>query len=903
MENIKRYKVSIVTAVYNAEEYLGETIESIINQTIGFENVQMILVNDGSADGSKEICDKYAAEYPENIVAVHKENGGVSSARNEGLKHVKGEYINFLDSDDKLEENALEVMYDYLEENKEWIDLVAIPLKFFGAREGGHPLNYKFKKTKIVDLKKEYNFVQLSLSAAMVKSSCFKERRFDTELAYAEDAQLLTDIVIDKMRYGVISETSYLYRKREAGNSAIDTGRMKQGYYVPWVKKFILFSIQNAIKKKGYLPKYVQYVCMYDLQWRLNKYPLVEQGVLDNEEEKEYKALLIEAIQYIDNDVIQQQKNLSDNYKTAIFMLKEENRNNNVLEYLKDDVRICAGDTVSAGMASYSAVYEFLTITSTEILLEGYVRCFQELGNVEIVLKSSTDEVDEKEFFATLIDRDEKNSYFMDEVITKAWGFCVKIDRNDLLESQSFQLFVRRDGHDICCKNIIFGKFFSIGKKLKNSYLYKENLLVTYENNVLLLEKTTRRNVKKHERTLLKEMWKSKDAMIRRGMIARCIYNMLKNWKKKEIWLISDRLTKADDNGEAFFTYMNTKNKDTKIDTYFVVNKSTEDYKRLKKMGKVVSYDSTKYKILALLCDKIISAQADDYAFNRFYDLSHLYRDITSGQKFIFLQHGVTKDDLSRWLNRFNKNISILVTTTKDEYQSILDSKYYYDDRQVKLTGFPRYDYLTDNSKEKRCITFMPTWRSYLAGNLDVKTDTRTLKPEFETSEFCKMYRRVFSDKKLFEMAEKYHYTIQIMLHPTMPVECLEYFECNSNLKILDRNVQYRKLFADSNLIVTDYSSTVFDFAYLRKPVLYFQQDKDEFFSGKHTYDKGYFEYESDGFGEVEYTAEALVNRIIEYMENGCRLKNVYRERIEKTFPYNDKDNCKRVYEEIVKLS
>ena len=84
--------------------------------------------------------------------------------------------------------------------------------------------------------------------------------------------------------------------------------------------------------------------------------------------------------------------------------------------------------------------------------------------------------------------------------------------------------------------------------------------------------------------------------------------------------------------------------------------------------------------------------------------------------------------------------------------------------------------------------------------------------------------------------------------------------------------------------------------------ILDFQQDVEEFFSGKHNYDKGYFDYERDGFGEVEYTAEGLVNRIIEYMEHGCQLKNSYKKRIEETFLYNDKENCKRVYVEIRKL-
>ena len=79
MKELKKYKVSIVTAVYNVSDYLGEMIESVIAQTIGFENIQLILVDDGSEDASGQICDGYAAQYA-NITVVHKENGGVSSA-------------------------------------------------------------------------------------------------------------------------------------------------------------------------------------------------------------------------------------------------------------------------------------------------------------------------------------------------------------------------------------------------------------------------------------------------------------------------------------------------------------------------------------------------------------------------------------------------------------------------------------------------------------------------------------------------------------------------------------------------------------------------------------------------------------------------------------------------------
>lgn len=911
--NEYQYKVSVITAVYNVEDYLEEMIESIIAQNIGIENIQLVLVDDGSKDTSGEICDRYAMQYPENIVVVHKENGGVSSSRNEGLMHAKGEYINFTDADDKLSCNALNKMYDYLKENEEWIDLVAINMKYFGARRGKHPLDYKYKRTKIVELRDEYNFIQLSISGTLVKKSCFDNRKFDLKLKYAEDAQLVVDILLDKMRYGIVCGANYWYRKRETGGSALDMSGRTPDYYIPVIKGFTLFSLENALTKKGYIPQFVQYTCMYELQWRIKQNPLVNKDVLSMDDEQEYKALILKALQYIDNNIILEQTNIAQNYKTAL-VLKKEHKKEPELIACKDDLQIgIKGDLTSARVGTHYMTYEFIEIYQDKIIIEGHVRYPGALDDVKVLLKEIDDGTDceqigedsnTAEYVAELFDRSDKCTFCMDEVITWAKGFRFILNRNNLADEVKLQLFLRYRNYDIKCKNISFGKFFPLSKKLKSSYLCYDGLLLTYyAESVLTISKIINTNVvRKCELKLQKEISSKNNKMTDRGRIARKIYHLLKHFKKKELWLISDRLTRADDNGEALFTYIKKVKKNSDIDVYFVLDKRSEDYGRLKKLGKVVSYYSTKYKILALLCDKIISSQADEFIFNRFFDLSYLYRDIQYQQKLVFLQHGVTKDNQSRWLAKGNKNLSMFVTATYMEHQSIFDYDYYYDERQVKCTGFPRYDYLYDNSQSQNVITFMPTWRLYWTGAYDVHTDSRTLKDGFEDSSYCQMYRQVFSNDRLIEAAQKYQYEIRLMLHPAMPKECVEYFKCSDVIQILDRNTRYSQLYADSKLIITDYSSAVFDFAYLRKPVLYYQQDVNEFFSGKHLYDKGYFDYEKDGFGEVEYTSEALVNRIIEYMENGCRLKDMYRNRIDKTFPYNDKDNCKRVYEEIIKL-
>ena len=113
-----KFKFSVVMAIYNTEEYVSDAIESVINQSIGFEkNIQLILVDDGSTDNTPNILKKYQKNYSENIIVLTQKNQGQASARNNGLKYAKGKYINFLDSDDYLSENAMQEVYRFFEQH------------------------------------------------------------------------------------------------------------------------------------------------------------------------------------------------------------------------------------------------------------------------------------------------------------------------------------------------------------------------------------------------------------------------------------------------------------------------------------------------------------------------------------------------------------------------------------------------------------------------------------------------------------------------------------------------------------------------------------------------------------------------------------------------------------------
>ena len=164
-----KFHFSVIMSIYNTGKYLDDSIGSLLNQSIDFnENIQIILVNDGSTDNSDEMCINYKNKYPKNIIYVVKKNEGLSSARNIGLKYAEGDIINFLDPDDLWSSNTFKEvsLFFRLYPN---IDIIAGRLKFFEANNHYHPLDYKFTNSRVIDLNKEYNCIQLSAASAFIR--------------------------------------------------------------------------------------------------------------------------------------------------------------------------------------------------------------------------------------------------------------------------------------------------------------------------------------------------------------------------------------------------------------------------------------------------------------------------------------------------------------------------------------------------------------------------------------------------------------------------------------------------------------------------------------------------------------------------------------------------------------
>lgn len=309
---------SIVIAVYNTEKYLVEAIESVINQSFDFKNTQIVLVDDGSTDNSTDICLSYKNKYPNNIYYLRQTNAGQSTARNNGIEIASGKYLNFLDSDDKLDLNALEDVYNLFKKFDDVIDVVTIPRYNFDAVNGPMFLNYKYSPTRIVDITEEYDFPQVAINAAFIRKDALTDR-FDPRVIISEDSLLINKTIIKKCRYGVVSTARYMYRKRIEQNSSLDTRKSKKGYFIDRMEFYFKELIKYSISKWGHVLRYIQSVLMYDIQWFFSDNT---HGILTEEELSQFYSLMKEVLQYIDDDIILSQKFLTPILEHHILEIK-----------------------------------------------------------------------------------------------------------------------------------------------------------------------------------------------------------------------------------------------------------------------------------------------------------------------------------------------------------------------------------------------------------------------------------------------------------------------------------------------------------------------------------------------------------------------------------------------------
>lgn len=375
------------------------------------------------------------------------------------------------------------------------------------------------------------------------------------------------------------------------------------------------------------------------------------------------------------------------------------------------------------------------------------------------------------------------------------------------------------------------------------------------------------------------------------GIIA---YIISKFYTKKELWLISERYNEARDNGYHLYKYIKQNCKNENV--YYVIDKKSKDYQRIKELKNIIQFDSFEHHLYYWRATKLISTHINGYVPNE-KAYKYIHKLIKHRAKKVFLQHGIIKDCLPQLFHE-RTNLDLFVCGAKPEYEYVKE-KFGYTSEQVKYLGLCRYDNLLNN-KTKKQILIMPTFRMQYYIEKDEKIIDQK-RNEFVNSQYYKTYNKLLKDQRLIrELTSRGikllfypHYEMQkyLFLFKDMP-ECVK----------IASNEEYdvQELLKESQLLITDFSSVFFDFAYMEKPIIYFQFDKEEY--RKKHYEEGYFSYENNGFGPIEEKTGELVNRILEYIKDDYKVQEKYLERKRQFFLYTDNCNCKRNYEEIKKL-
>ncbi len=217
-------KVSVIVPIYNVEKYLEKCINSLLSQTL--EDIQIILVNDGSKDNSGNIAKEYEKNNKDRVIYVEKENGGLSDARNYGLKYATGDFIAFLDSDDYIEKNAYEEMYNKaIEENADYVECDFI-WEFPNKIRVDKQYPYKNKKEML-------SFVRVVAWNKLIKRQLITDNNFEFPkgLRY-EDVEFTYKLIPFINKFAYVDKPFIHYVQREGSIANVQNERTAEIFTV-----------------------------------------------------------------------------------------------------------------------------------------------------------------------------------------------------------------------------------------------------------------------------------------------------------------------------------------------------------------------------------------------------------------------------------------------------------------------------------------------------------------------------------------------------------------------------------------------------------------------------------------------------------------------------------------------
>lgn len=401
--------------------------------------------------------------------------------------------------------------------------------------------------------------------------------------------------------------------------------------------------------------------------------------------------------------------------------------------------------------------------------------------------------------------------------------------------------------------------------------------------------------IRKLKRLLAKDWWQNRKHQFA-GILSRRI-GRLRRFERA--WAVADRRHQAGDNAEALFRHLHAHRPD--INAWFAVGRRVPAYRELRRLGaKVVPYGSIRHYLLLAQAEVFASSQSDPGSRNPFGAFQQ------QSWLFVYLKHGILHTDHHR---RFNPmQIDLVPAATEGERLGLSGegNRYRFAPSEVPLTGMPRLDPLqrcldrrTSAGEQPDVLLIAPTWRIYLASpNADHRW---RVNPGVEHSEYVRHWTELLNDDRLRRLCESRGLRPVLLMHPR--------FQHHPGLlptpewiTVTDYQHEVSSLFASTRLAITDYSSIAFEVAYAGAPTVYFQFDRDTFFSGRHSGQQGDYDYAAQGFGPVVEAARDAVDAADALLDPPSFARSEYAARIGGLYTWRDDRNSERTVAAIERL-
>lgn len=887
----KTYTFSIILPLVNDSENFIKTIESIIKQSIGFENyIQLILVDNISNKQNIQICNKYIKKYPMNIFYITANNtSSDAELYHLGMKLTQGEYINFSESGCVWEETSFQKLYNIIFDRSNKHKIIVSKTKYLTKISLPFNINKRFSKIEN-DIRFDCEHIQVELFSTFIHYSLSKIYQFDQTIEYGYKLKYFHQLYLHEETYincvesivfskSLILEIPYSAKELEWEKILVD------------IFDNILPVLQNiSIKKYGMIIPYIQ---NFSFLYILMLMRMKSVGRIKDETIKIFMQKASIVLQDIPiNFILNSKLKIWKEEKVFLLKLKYGKDISSYIKYFNNAFYFFNYKLFDVNTSSICKIFN-IEVRNNILYLNGRINIPLNQRIYDVFIRDDDGNIYTLNYYD--LDRS-ASKYIGDYKYHNVYGYRTQIHIKDACKLS----FILKFSDLEISMSIGFEIVTRLSNYLKHTYCVLNNYCIQYENKKLVIQPN---NFPKHiyrEICVLKDLIKKERIrtvcwriIIQTFMFLKTIFNI-------KIWLFMDKFSSAGDNAEDMFKFVQRYGLNKAINI-FCVSKKSADYKKLKKEGIVIPSDTKIYRLMFAICDVLISSQTFYSTGNTFYGHTEYLKDLFL-HKVVYLQHGVIKDNHADTQSKHKKAVDLFVVSGIPEYKSLIRDWYGYTEREVKLTGLARYDklYQIQKGKSSNIIILAPTWRKLDGQVWNERYQRYNYMEEFKNSKFYKFYNSFLNDTRILSALEFYSYKIELQLHPRLWEQTKDFNE-NERIIIRQEHDNLESSVSRCKMLITDYSSIAFDYAYVKIPIVYVQFDKDEFYSN-HAYTRGYFNFENDGFGPVCYDYEAMVKIVIDTIKNNCVMDEKYKKRVDNFFAYHDNKNCERIYQEILKL-